>query len=42
MVLSQKQTHGSMKQDRKPRNKAKHLLSKKKARIYKGEKTVNK
>ena len=44
MVLAQEQTHKSMEQDRKPRNKPMNLRLinlQQEARIYNGEKTVS-
>ena len=44
MVLAQRQKHGSMEQNRKPRDKSTHLWTPffflKEARIYNGEKTI--
>ena len=41
MVMAQKQTYRSMKQDRKLRNKPMHLSMTKEARTYSGEKTAS-
>ena len=46
MIVAQKQTHGSVEQNREPRNKPMHLWSvnpptTKEARIHNGEKTVS-